>query len=171
VDKVSTTIYNGYRTKETNMAKILEKLISFREVVDKCKSKTIMKYCSGKCKKVINGEMMVCDFTEEVTKLLDFTFNIVLFPTEKHTLIIDFGGRIYSKIIPELIKVLELEEYGYWNNTDWPDNVTFEEWEQREQDWKDVLLKYPGAIPGECGFIYELSSNNISYSQIVDMFD
>lgn len=33
----------------------------------------------------------------------------------------------------------QFEEYGYWNNSDQPDNISEEEWEQREEDWNEAL--------------------------------
>lgn len=33
----------------------------------------------------------------------------------------------------------EIEEFGYWDNTDMPDDVTAEEWEERYQTWKPII--------------------------------
>lgn len=30
------------------------------------------------------------------------------------------------------------EELGYWDNTDWPDDVTDEEWAYREKSWSKL---------------------------------
>jgi hypothetical protein len=32
------------------------------------------------------------------------------------------------------------EEYGYWNNTDKPDDITDEEWDKRSDTWDAVCL-------------------------------
>ena len=38
-----------------------------------------------------------------------------------------------------LLKLPYIKEYGYWNNTDKPDELTEEEWDQRRSDWNEVL--------------------------------
>lgn len=38
-----------------------------------------------------------------------------------------------------LLKLPYIKEYGYWNNTDKPDELTEEEWDERRSDWNEVL--------------------------------
>lgn len=38
-----------------------------------------------------------------------------------------------------LLKLPYIKEYGYWNNTDKPDELTEEEWDQRRSDWNEIL--------------------------------
>ena len=50
----------------------------------------------------------------------------------------------------------EVLEYGYWNNTDQPDGVSDEEWEERCSDWRVAL---PGhSTPAENGFLLNMDS-------------
>lgn len=44
-----------------------------------------------------------------------------------------------------LLTVDGIREYGYWNNSDQPDEVSEQEWEKRGQDWK-LLLDGPFAV-------------------------
>lgn len=50
----------------------------------------------------------------------------------------------------------DVEEYGYWNNSDQPDGVTDQEWDERRQAWNRVL---PGVgIPAESMLTFTLRS-------------
>lgn len=63
---------------------------------------------------------------------IDCSFN--MFIVGKKCLIIPYG--------PEKISFAKLpndgliEEYGYWNNTDEPEDVTMRQWKQRKKDWE-----------------------------------
>ena len=51
----------------------------------------------------------------------------------------------------------DVEEYGYWNNSDQPDGVTDQEWDERRQAWNRVL---PGVgIPAETMLTFTLRSH------------
>jgi len=52
-----------------------------------------------------------------------------------------------------------IQFYGYWDNTDKDDTCSNAEWEQRANDWEEVLS--PSFIPSECGFTFELADSNI----------
>jgi len=43
------------------------------------------------------------------------------------------------------------KKYGYWNNTDRPDEVSEEEWDQRSEDWDKAL---GDSAPAQVGFSY-----------------
>ena len=49
-----------------------------------------------------------------------------------------------------------LEYYGYWNNTDKPEDLTDEQWEQRRTDWDTALGGTGDERPSSCGLIAEL---------------
>ena len=51
------------------------------------------------------------------------------------------------------LKLTSFYEYGYWDNTDMPDHVTEEEWEEREEAWSVVDYR-PMIFQG---FSFELS--------------
>lgn len=41
--------------------------------------------------------------------------------------------------LSNLLELPYIKEYGYWNNTDKPDELTEEEWDERRSDWNEVL--------------------------------
>lgn len=49
------------------------------------------------------------------------------------------------------------EDYGYWNNSDGPDELTYEQWAQRGKEWDSLLDKYGafGSLP-----LWELGSSS-----------
>lgn len=73
----------------------------------------------------------------------------------------------------------EVREYGYWDNTDPPANVTKREWRQRYEDWKEALNDF-GGTPIENGltakfvsvppykFIHEIVPHVPSFEYRVD---
>ena len=87
---------------------------------------------------------------------------------DTHLLFITFGNAftdILFKLIQnedEFVAAYKIEEYGYWNNADPPENISDIEWEKREKDWNKAL---PGlGISARCG----LCSCNIFNDE--DMF-
>ena len=58
-----------------------------------------------------------------------------------------------------LLDTPEVQEYGYWDNVDKPDNVSDEEWEQRETDWTTALTGI--GIPLNDGFTYEIVNDDV----------
>lgn len=62
-------------------------------------------------------------------------------------IIFAFKGRyIYMVVFSEVQKYKDyianlpgVEHYGYWNNTDRPDNITQREWRRREKIWDDIF--------------------------------
>jgi len=52
----------------------------------------------------------------------------------------DWAYLIPSEFIEKEIEIPDyLKDYYYWNNTDKPENVSDEEWEEREKAWKPML--------------------------------
>ena len=83
---------------------------------------------------------------------------IFLFPVENEVLCMVFGDSIFDHLfythknsegVISPPKYLEFEEFGYWNNSELPDNVTEKEWEYRKNLW-DKALKGIG-VPVENG--------------------
>jgi len=52
-----------------------------------------------------------------------------------------------------------LREYGYWDNSDMPEDMSNEEWNQRRIDWEEVI-KYDGRTFGESMLIFDLTSQS-----------
>ncbi len=71
---------------------------------------------------------------------MGLTFDLTVYPIRNQLLVQIFEGRIYnSELKKKVTKELGLKFYGYWNNVDRDDTCSDEEWEQREEDWTEVL--------------------------------
>ena len=46
------------------------------------------------------------------------------------------GVKIKDEDLPEYV-----EEYGYWNNVDPPEHVTWKQWRERERKWEEVCVE------------------------------
>lgn len=69
----------------------------------------------------------------------DFDLNVSFYPLKDKIL---FSVNCENdKMYREAIRILGGEDYGYWDNTDPDKNVTEEEWEQRREDWNEVIDK------------------------------
>lgn len=86
----------------------------------------------------------------------DFQSEVQILPIENKILLMYFGN---DK--DELLQVFENEpyisEYHYQNQTDKPDSISEEEWEERRRDWTDAL---PSWIPSDTGFTIQLVNIN-----------
>jgi len=70
---------------------------------------------------------------------LDFGYEVGLFknitPGDTRPLILIYAERLKYKYIDALKEQHVVTEYGYWNNTDQPDELTEAEWKEREKAW------------------------------------
>lgn len=86
----------------------------------------------------------------------NFQSEVQILPIENKILLMYFGN---DK--DELLQIFECEpyilEYHYQNQTDKPDNISEEEWEERENDWDAAL---PSWIPNDTGFTVQLVNIN-----------
>lgn len=76
---------------------------------------------------------------------VDMTSEIVIFPTDKGIV-----GILYtenSKIEDAWKSLPEVEDFSYWNNSDHPEDVLDEEWEERSRVWNKVFESRRGSIP------------------------
>lgn len=94
--------------------------------------------------------------------MVDFGFEVSLLPLKqgKHS---SFLLGIYHTEQEKFAEALKAKhwfiEYGYWNNSDRPDDVSKAEWARRKKDWDTAL---PGAgIPSMHGFNFTLVSNDL----------
>lgn len=49
-----------------------------------------------------------------------------------------------------------IEEFGYWNNTDHPEELTRDQWQQRGQIWKDAMSDY-SLTAAEAGLSFDVA--------------
>lgn len=71
------------------------------------------------------------------------------------TLMIGFGLRTMKEAFA---KELGAVEYGYWDNTDEPEDISEEQWAQREADWRGALGARFELSPAEAGMSVKLVS-------------
>jgi hypothetical protein len=93
------------------------------------------------------SEASLSDFKDEY----DIRCSACFIPIEGKTLALLYTQhKEYEKLWRESD---EVECYEYWNNTDKPCDVSYDEWKTRKQDWDSALLGI--GIPKENGLIYE----------------
>ena len=105
-------------------------------------------------------------FTYDSEDDADYDVNVCVFPLENKML------AIYYAHNDELYSILKanpaFSDYGYWNNTDKPDDVSEEEWEQRKIDWDNAL---PGCgVPRVAGITLDIISSKYDINRYVDDF-
>lgn len=103
---------------------------------------------------------------ERIFSKYDYKVEICLLNAEKYLLVI--GNNKFNlfphyddhdNIVPGLLR--NVEYYGYWNNTDRPDNISEEEWNLRGELW-DIAL--PTGIPSKDGLAYTIiDSTDINF--------
>jgi hypothetical protein len=105
---------------------------------------------------------------------LDYSYSICVIPISNEKILFTaYGSELVNYLNKEintngkLCKKYNLSYYGYWNNTDKPDDLSDEDWDKRENDWDKALSKGHG-IPNKCGmgidlfnYKWDLSLRNI----------
>lgn len=93
----------------------------------------------------------------------DLSCQISIIPTEDFILCQIFEDT------EEYIKIWEsmpgVESFGYWNNADPPEGMSYEDWDIRYQIWNKALNDF--MPPSECGFTFEFIYGPYATSNIV----
>lgn len=167
---MSTKIYNGIKFKSNNIVEIIEQLQNVRtEVLKICNTSEIVKdedlsnfityYGLDKNIKPyssieINRKMINSLETEdEIAYLfLHFNFSIYVIPYKDGNI---YGGLFcdnvnYKKYIDPYI-----EDFHYQGQTDRPEEITEEEWENRRNIWDEIFDKF--WTFSEVGLKYEIA--------------
>ena len=97
----------------------------------------------------------------------NFTCRVVVIP---------WNGHLYGCAYPENIKANEeliaeiADEYHYQDQTDKPDEISDEEWDERSEVWNAIFDKY--WTPAEAGLTYELvAPENFKPNYIKEIFE
>jgi len=155
---LSTKIYTGFRLTTSDWAAIHDHVMEFRRELEEATYRE-------RCRRVA---VSACWYLDRVTLGLadpaedspytsaymddmddlrkdSARFDIVFIPHGREVYGMTFGDEM-----PEKLWFAKdfVSEYGYWNNTDRPDHLTDEEWEDRAETW-DAML--PGS-PAMSGF-------------------
>jgi hypothetical protein len=82
----------------------------------------------------------------------DFHFTIAILPCNDDVFVIPFTED--HEVTKLLTSTGDIIEYPYWNNTDQPEDMTWEQWEARGKEWDEAL---PGiGIVSPCGFVMDI---------------
>lgn len=107
--------------------------------------------------------------TSQRDPAMDFDCHAVFIPLEDKTLVLFYAELEEMRELWKSQK--EVSSYGYWNNTDYPEDVTGEEWEERKKVWMyDVELddKKPKEAGMEIVFVKGLPERHeIKFKDII----
>lgn len=87
----------------------------------------------------------------------DFEVSLSILPIHDTILCIPcVNNNILNKeMLGILKKYFHIEEYGYWDNADKPDEISDDEWNKRKDDWEKALPDTLG-VPRQNGFVIRL---------------
>lgn len=171
---MSTKIYYGFQIDTTDLHQVLALVKEFRKKHWEKDAKehkiwfvsSVVSALEDPSQKTENGftgytqaEFLWMDHQRDIKKTgmrnraVDTDFQIVLFPQDSRFIGIAYTE--HSSWFHKFLRMPGVSEYGYWNNTDPPDNVSDEEWDERRLVW-DKVLDGP-AIPSMQGFTIDIS--------------
>lgn len=175
---MSTKIYNGIRFK-TDLPGVHALAMRWREKMEGKTAAMATTYMAARCQTLLDNQALGIKNEVEaryagqnvasiawdefvagheaakrpyarVDYMRDASFSFTVHPVGRSLLGIPFGRAAW---IEEFCAEPEVEEYGYWNNTDPPDHLTERQWTAREKTW-DKALGHAG-IPARAGFVAE----------------
>jgi len=104
--------------------------------------------------KYIQDKFLKINETKMRDPLYDYGLEVCIFPLKGKTLFQFFTEkREFLKMWEEVDGV---KDYHYQNQTDQPEEVSDEEWEQRKLDWDIALERSIADIPATVGFCFDL---------------
>ena len=113
--------------------------------------KDVNRVIDKEIRQFIKANKSATTITESVSAF-DFDTSICVFPLSRKILAVPICNN--ERLMNALLENENITEYGYWNNTDKPDNVSNREWNTRKSDWDKAL---PGiGVLRENGFIFDL---------------
>lgn len=166
---MSTKIYNGIKFKSNNIVEIVQQLQNVREELLKiCNTSDIIS------QEDIIGFIKYCDLDKEITKFSVYEihhkmYDELLKQTEETRLFLRFtcsiyiipykDGNIYGGLFCDNVKYYKYimpytEDYHYQDQTDRPEEITEEEWGERDDIWNEIFEKF--WTFSEVGLKYEI---------------
>lgn len=160
---MSTKIYRGFKIQTDSFQEALQIVNAFRPWVEKQAEELLNKFIENTQanykgeEKTPTGIKIACFdlwqdmrrkfLKEEGCKVphIDTEFNVVLIPTNGFVLGIVYTA--HNEWYKAWCNHPGIQEYSYWDNTDPLEEVSDEDWEKREEDWK-VLDYMPVAMQG-----------------------
>lgn len=98
----------------------------------------------------------ITDFNHELKHDCHIELYLALFPDPegKWTYLIPYGA---SDLIDSFLRLEGVENFSYWNNTEGPEEIPEEEWEQRGEMWEKLLTT---GVPAKDAFTYTILSSS-----------
>lgn len=149
---MSTRIYQGFRLKTNDLSEVLRIVNSFRPWVMEQANERIDTFMAnmekegmevGKAWRMWKDRRKAIRDTGHRDPFFDTDFSISLIPASEHLL-----GIVYTEHTAWFnawVALPEVEEFGYWNNSDGPEEVSEEAWEARGKAW-EVLKDGPVSL-------------------------
>lgn len=185
---MSTKIYNGYVTNKTP-AELLVALVGLREKFYELAKKdvflqTVMCVLANKQKILVPArgfseeEQNVDDIfsaTAYYKKLasmgmydpngVELDMNVCLYPHENgKTYMVTFGfnheSQRFSEYVELFMKATEAEYFGYWNNTDPPEDTDEEEFYARAKIWDEFFDRPRCSVFANAGFVFDITKTS-----------
>lgn len=157
---MSTKLYDGLRIKNAKEEDVIAKLDSlkplFKEVLRNTIAKKISSEYFNMVDNVFNNDnpQLPCDYAQNILKK-----EMESIKNDKRSIMFQYDFVIYVKqyksdvylypfyrelndlnILME--KIPELEDFGYWDNTDKPEEISESHWKKREKIWNIISNKY-----------------------------
>jgi len=105
--------------------------------------------------------------TQRRDPAIDFSFEITFIPIRKRKML----GLYYCENRDLVNKMFSIpgfvSEYGYYDNSDMPDELTQRQWDQRNADWE---LALPDGIPINNGFTFKITNFHV-FDILNDLID
>jgi hypothetical protein len=183
---MSTKIYNGY-ISNLNINQLLFKFRDIIENFENIKIEGYLKHLAEKAtfeidKKYFNNDVVNqkdviwkiyeddCKKINEQVKRgiresdIDFSANCCLFPLCN----IPFFSKTLILFYSESIEIRDywknlyfISDYFYYNNSDKPDNISENKWEQRRKDWY-IFLGATGT-PSKNGYVFKFTDEDLPF--------
>jgi hypothetical protein len=84
---------------------------------------------------------------------LDFDCSMVVFYYREKVYVQFFGFNYWwDDTFKKLRRTGKIKDWHYQNQTDKPDNVSYEMWEERENVWEGIFKEQESDTPSQCGF-------------------
>jgi len=174
---MSTKIYNGFVARNNNLQKFLEDCKEIKKVllpvaidIVNCAiyDTATLHYDLNQGKKDNYLAKAYTSYKKELT--LHAATQRLFFNVEFSICVVQRENDIYGMVFTDNNLLLKtffkydmIEPYEYYNNSDRPDNVTEEEWKERENIWDGILGD--DAVPADCMYNTRLVRNDYYLEQ------
>jgi len=154
---MSVKIFHGVKFKNKDIRSLLDDFIrekqNYVQTVHQYFVNMILKIEDLKSKfESFDRGMRTIHNLKDMT-LYYFEASFVIFPFEDKFYGIPF---FYGDRFPKM-KYLKYDEFGYWDNTDKPDDISDDEWQERYRVWSAVLIgEGKDGIPANNGFTFQI---------------